>query len=243
MVLAVLTCVATIFWVQATIAQNNDPPPPGAILDLNGTPIPGGGDGVTYQQYSVTFTGSLTNTDVTFAFREDPAFISFTDLLMVDLTTSSGQLFTNGDFTGGTHCSRGNCLTPVGWEYANVFGATFGGVIRNNCAPAPSGNTNCWYDGAVQAYDAIDQHVPTTIGDQYQISFFLADNSFCRTDGGPPCNFMDISNNGQPGTGGNGIDALVYAQAGLPTPEPGSLLLLGSGIVGLVGIARRKLGL
>lgn len=230
---------------KTATAQNNQPPPSGAILDLNGTQIPGGGNGVTYQQYTVNFTGTLTNTDITFAFREDPAFISFTDVSVMDLTHPSGNLLHNGNFQGGTYCDNGNCGTPIDWMYANVFGAEAGGVVDTGCSPAPSGNTSCWFDGAVQAYDAIDQMIATNMHDVYQISFFLADNSGCSTDGGPPCNFMDVSNNGQPGTGGNGIDALVYAQAGLPppgVPEPSSLLMFGTGLLGLAGITRRKFG-
>ncbi len=242
--LAAAMCIATSFVAQTARAQNNEPPPNGAILDLAGTPIPGGGDGVTYQQYTVNFTANLSSTDFTFAFREDPAFISFTDVSVTDLTNPGGNILTNGNFQGGVYCSNGNCSTPNGWTYANVFGAEAGGVVDTGCSPAPSGNTSCWFDGAVQAYDAIDQIAHTNIGDQYQISFFVADNSNCETNNGPPCNFMDISNNGQPGTGGNGIDVLAYAQAGLPSaPEPSSLLMFGTGVLGLLGIARRKLGL
>ena len=34
------------------VDPNNVPPPAGAILDLNGQPIPGGGNGTTFHQYS-----------------------------------------------------------------------------------------------------------------------------------------------------------------------------------------------
>ena len=205
----------TVFVAQTARAQDNLPPPPGYFYDLNNTQIPGGGSGVVYQQYTVNFTASLTSTDITFAFREDPAFISFTDVSLVDLTHNIGNQLLNGDFTGGVYCDNGNCSTPVHWSYANIFGASFGGIVTS-CSPAPSGNTSCWLDGAVQAYDAIDQVVSTNIGDTYQISFYVADDSDCSTDGGPPCNFMRTSNNGQPGTGGNGINVAVYALAGLP---------------------------
>ena len=233
-------------WADGIDPGNNDPPPAGAILDLSGTPIPGGGND-TYQLYTVNFTAALSSTAITFAFREDPAFISFSDASLTDLTTSSGNLLLNGDFSGGTYTDSGNSSTPVDWTYANQYGATFGGVVDPNCGVGTGGTYGvgyCWYDGAVQAYDAISQTVATNIGDLYQISFWVADNSECSTDGGPPCNFSDLSTNGDTtDTGGNGINVTVYAQAGLPapgTPEPGSLSLLLIGCLSLGFMILRK---
>ena len=188
---------------------SNVPPPVGAILDLNGTPIPGHGNS-TYQQYTVNFVANVANTAITFAFREDPAFLLLENVSVVDVTTSSANLLTNGDFSGGTYTNNGNSATPNGWTYANIYGASAGGVVRNGCGGPQAGGI-CWYDGAVQAYDAISQSIPTTIGHTYQISFFLADNSGQAT-------FSRLSTNGDvTDTGGNGIDLLVYAQAGLPS--------------------------
>lgn len=221
----------------------NEPPPAGAILDLSGTPIPGGGND-TLQSYSVDFTASLSDTAITFAFREDPAFISFESASLVDLTNPSGNLLLNGDFSGGTYTDNGNSATPNGWTYANIYGAEAGGVVTTGCPTG--GTTYCWYDGAVQAYDAISQTVATNPGDVYQISFNLADNSNCDTNGGAPCDFSDLSTNGDTtNTGGNGIDALVYAQATLPSPgtvpEPSSLSLMALGVIGgLAGMKFRK---
>jgi hypothetical protein len=191
---------------------NNNPPPAGPILDLSGTPIPGGGNN-TYQSYTVNFTAAFSNTAITFAFRDDPAFISFSNASVTD-TAGGSNLLTNGNFSGGNYTNNGNSSTPVGWTYANMYGATFGGV----------GASGFWYDGAVQAYDAISQTIATTPGHLYQISFSVAENSGCGT-----CNFSDLSTNGdQTDTGGNGINVTVYAQAGLPpaiaggpwTPNP-----------------------
>jgi uncharacterized repeat protein (TIGR01451 family) len=196
----------TIQSIKADPGTNN-PPPSGPILDLNGTPIPG-----TYQLYTVNFTASFSNTAITFAFRDDPSFISFANASVMDLAGSS-NLLTNGDFSGGVHTEGNNTFVPDGWTYANTFGATFGGVV----GPLSPGSTCqtasfCWYDGAVQAYDAISQTIPTIVGHVYQITFSVAENSGCVG-----CNFSELSTNGDTvDTGGNGINVTVYAQGGLP---------------------------
>jgi hypothetical protein len=236
-------------WANNPDPGSNTPPPAGAILDLNGTPIPGGGNN-TYQGYSVNFTGAVTSTDLTFALREDPAFLSLTNVSVVDNTTLSGNLVLNGNFASGIYGTS----TATDWTYDNIFGATFGGLVANTTVPtsngvcAPSVITTCWLDGAVQAYDAIDQHIATNIGDSYTISFMLADNSGCATvPVGSPCNFRDLSTNGNSTTtGGDGIDLTVYAQNGLPppgTPEPSTLLMFGTGLLTIGGIVRRRLSL
>jgi hypothetical protein len=208
MVPLVVLCCFAFFGSQPAQAQisktdpgSNNPPPTGAILDLNGQPIPGGGND-TYQQYTVNFIAGVANTAITFAFREDPAFISFSNASVTDVTTQSNvNLLLNGNFAGG--------LSP--WTYANQYGAAAGGVVFANCGvglPGPTyGTGNCWYDGAVLAYDAISQTIATTIGDTYQISFWVADNSHCGS-----CNFSDLSTNSVPGK-----NVTVYAQTGLPS--------------------------
>ncbi len=72
------------------------------------------------------FTAALANTDILFAFRDDPAYISFSDVSLTNLTTgSSTNLIVNGDFASGT----GDDAT--GWTFANGDGASVsGGVVR-----------------------------------------------------------------------------------------------------------------
>jgi hypothetical protein len=224
-----------LFLVQPHRANaQNLPPPLNPILDLAGQALP-----TAYTNYTATFTASSTLTDLTFAFRNDPGFTTMDDVSTIDTTTSSGNLVVNGGFESGLSS----------WTYDNVFGASFGGYVDTvqNCGSISNNNTglgprtglNEWCDGATQAYDAIDQLIPTTVGDSYSVSFWL-DQANVNAVG--QTIFQDLSTNGAAGTGGNGIDVLVYAQSGLPapgTPEPATLLLFGTGLLG-IGLARRR---
>ena len=69
-------------WNNNGDAGNNNSPPAGAILDLGGgetsTPAQSVNHGTPVGE-SVSFTAGVANTAITFAFREDPAFISFSN--------------------------------------------------------------------------------------------------------------------------------------------------------------------
>jgi hypothetical protein len=204
-------------------------PASGAILDLNGQLIPH-----TYQNYTAAFTAVDGTTDLSFAFREDPAFEFLDDVTVTDTTTSTAVTLVNGDFELGPVGAN----APTGWTYLNTDNATFPGIVENVAGDA-HGGTNYYFDGSVQAYDGITQALTTTVGDNYTVSFWLMDNSGLT-------NWSRLSTNGDvTDTGGNGADVLVYA-GGIPnlvtTPEPDSLALLcaGLGLLGFAGFARRR---
>lgn len=209
----------------AQAAGNNDPPPAGpVILDLNGQPVP-----KTYTQYTTSFTAGSTSTDISFAFREDPAFLSLSTVA-VTLSGSTTNLLTNGDFSQGPIGAN----APTGWTYLNVYNSAAAGVVSGGCG---YGGGNCYYDGSVQAYDAITQNISTVVGGLYTISFYLTDNSSLTT-------FSGVSTNGNTtGTGGNGIDLLVYAGDGVPVaavPEPSTWAMMMLGFLGLGFLAYRR---
>jgi PEP-CTERM motif len=217
---------------QQAGAQNHPPPspPPGGSIIFD----PGATPGVTalpttYTLYSTTFTATLALTDITFAFRHDPGYFA-----MDNVSVTPGPGFVNGGFETGD-------LT--GWTYDNMYGVSFAGVVSNGCHGLPNfAGSFVWCDGATQGYDAIDQKVATVIGTTYTVSFWL--DQFDST-GFSTGFFQDLSTNGNPGTDGNATGVLVYVggAAPPPIPEPGTLVLLGSGILGLATVARRKMRL
>jgi hypothetical protein len=212
----------------ATAAGNNNGPPPGAILDLNGLPIPHGAP----TEYTVDFTASLASTAMSMAFREDPAFFAVTNVSVVDVTTGSANLLLNGDFSLGTVGS-----TPVDWSFQNVHGATFQGEVQIPCSFG--GSASCWFDGSVQAYDELSQTIATNIGDTYEVSFWNQDNGGLQT-------YSQLSTNGDTtDVGGNGADILVYATATAPplnSPEPATwaMMLIGFAGLGFAGNRARR---
>ena len=203
----------------------NCAPPTGAILDLNGTAITH-----AYTQYTTNFVATNATTNISFAFREDPAFLFLDDVDVHDTTVVGPNLLLNPGFELGPVGAN----APTNWTYLNTFGATFAGVVQNGAGQAHSGS-NYYFDGAVQAYDGITQGIATTVGHTYSVSFWLNDD-------GPFNTYSRLSTNGNvTDTGGNGVDLLLYAGA-IPTlttvPEPATLTLVGLG--GLAAYRRRR---
>src|SRR3954451_3634645 len=91
----------------------NQPPPAGPVIDqLTGLPIL-----TTYQTRTVTFVAASAITNLTFAFREDPADIGLDNVFLIDVTHPSVNLVFNGGFELGPV----GASAPLGWTYLNSF--------------------------------------------------------------------------------------------------------------------------
>lgn len=115
----VLMIVLTALFAPASAFSQDCPAEPasghGALSDLRGNvggvcrslpisspqPMLGGGN-ATYQQYTVNFTATGPSVTLVFAFPDDLADGSFTNVSMADLTNPGGNLLTNGNFSAGT---------------------------------------------------------------------------------------------------------------------------------------------
>jgi len=224
-----LLCAAVLMVPSTILAQN---PPAGAIFDL-ATANPGLVS-QTETLFSTTFVAATTQTFISFAFREVPAYWALDDTSVV-LNGTSTNLLANPGFESATVGQN----VPTSWNrWIQPIDVSAIGVVVSNASPGgcgtdtpTHGGTQFWCDGSVEGYDAVYQQIATTVGQTYNISWYLG-----HSTGAAPS--------------APGIDMLVYATTDLPVgtvpvggvPEPATWSMMGAGmlVMGFVGYKRRQ---
>jgi hypothetical protein len=178
----------------------------------------------------------------------------------VGFAHAGSNLVTNGSFETGDF---------TGWTLSGD--TTFTGVCDATTCPGgftPEDGNYAAYFGPVGDTATISQSIATTPGDEYSLSFYLANpvggtpNYFSVTFGNSSFSFTNfgvafgwqqftlttVATTDQTNlsfTFRNDpsywfLDNVTVQQSGGSTPEPSTLVLFGSGALGLAGIARRK---
>jgi hypothetical protein len=175
---------------------------------------------------------------------------SFQDISNGFVSAASG---TPTQLEFGEWVLSGSTPTSISYELGTTaFGTDLGfGTVAQNSSNSIFLFTNGF------GYGIYDVTIPVTslamtAGNEYWVSLSNAANTggtqsgawdLAGPSGGPAtCNFRQSGTNyGDCGTGGESFT--LSAPCCGPTPEPSSILLFGSGILGLAGVLRRKMNI
>jgi hypothetical protein len=220
------------FCAQALLAAAIWLCPPGAaqaqtdVLSLQNSPAQ------PYTLYSYTVTATNTTTALTAFFRQDPAWWALDDVSITPVSSPGTELVVNGGFETGDFTG----WTIVGQQGLYAAGRVASGTPGTSTHNSYSGSFY-YYDGAVGGVDGISQSFATTVGEDYTLSFELANDggSFSSLDvfiGAQVSSYngIPILYNGQPPVDGNPV----------VVPEPSSFALLGFDIFGLMCWVRSR---
>ena len=166
-----------------------------------------------------------------------------------------------GSIEFGEWIASGFTPSSIGYELGTT---AFGTDLGNGTAALNSGNSHFLFTNGF-GYDIYDVLIPVssspmTAGNEYWLSLSNASDSQFNDSteawdipnggsGGPAtCNFRQSGTNfGDCGLGGESFTlagclccGAPGPDCGPPVPEPSSIMLFGSGILGLTGILRRK---
>ena len=158
-----------------------------------------------------------------------------------------------GTLQFGEWVLSGSSPTSISYELGTT---AFGTDLGSGTVALNSGNSVFLFTNGF-GYGIYDVTIPVTsgamtAGNEYWLSLSNATDSqgtnsgawdLAGPEGGPAtCNFRQSGTNfGSCGTGGESFT--LDGCCGPPVPEPSSILLFGSGIIGLAGILRRKLNI